>query len=221
MAGRKSRVSTQPHGRCVAGRPCVEHAADKSVPSCKTRDRRDKNDWHWIAPFYSNVSSSRGAPMGRGVDDPEDFDLSKPLHIAQVPMVDGDYDPGGAYWGSGLIYCVWDETEDEDGYEHRLFKRGDIGDAKELFPPGTKFVEHEVITCPACQSEAVHTNDRSSGDMECYDYLPKDEGEEGEDEDDYYGEGRKRHDDKYCDYKWNVLATKRGSRVRKARPSKP
>lgn len=62
------------------------------------------------APFYENVSSKYGAPMGRHSDLPQNFDFSKPLHMRRVPFVDGDYDPGGAYWGGGsALWCVWDD----------------------------------------------------------------------------------------------------------------
>jgi hypothetical protein len=46
--------------------------------------------------LFPDVSSRRGAPMGR----PTIGDVV-PLKVRcqKVPMVDGDYDPGGAYWG--------------------------------------------------------------------------------------------------------------------------
>ena len=63
-------------------------------------------------PFtYTNVSSSRGAPMGRHDELP---DGPAKLHLERVRMVDGDYDPGGAYWGGGYstppLYVAWDEN---------------------------------------------------------------------------------------------------------------
>ena len=55
---------------------------------------------------FSNVSSSRGAPMGR-------TSYGQPTGKAQlfkVNMVDGGYDDGGAYWGSGTpLYCLRSE----------------------------------------------------------------------------------------------------------------
>jgi hypothetical protein len=58
-------------------------------------------------PFQKNVSSQFGAPMGRHSDEiPE----GSQVHIRKVPFVDGDYDPGGAYWGSGdTIWCIWND----------------------------------------------------------------------------------------------------------------
>ena len=49
------------------------------------------------APFYANVSSRFGAPMGRT----SDHNMTGKLTLVRVPPYDGgDYDPGGAYWGS-------------------------------------------------------------------------------------------------------------------------
>lgn len=62
-------------------------------------------------PFEVNVSSKYGAPMGRRSD--QKSELCGRVHLARVPMVDGDYDPGGAYWGGGRgvdpLFCAWDE----------------------------------------------------------------------------------------------------------------
>lgn len=80
------------------------------------------------APFYENVSSKYGAPMGRRSDPPGDFDLMQRLHMRQVPMVDGAYDPGGAYWGGGVLWCVWDD----DGHEH--YSRGSAASVQAKFP---------------------------------------------------------------------------------------
>ena len=61
------------------------------------------------APFEVNVSSKYGAPMGRPSDDPEAF-VGQIVQLRKVPAVDGDYDPGGAYWGSPKdLYCAWND----------------------------------------------------------------------------------------------------------------
>jgi len=61
-------------------------------------------------PFkYTNASSKWGADMGRQDVLP---DGPTRLHLERVPMVDGDYDPGGAYWGgypSNPLYVAWNE----------------------------------------------------------------------------------------------------------------
>ena len=46
-----------------------------------------------------NVSSKRGAPMGRRNTLPTDTTESIKFRMIQLNLVDGDYDKGGAYWG--------------------------------------------------------------------------------------------------------------------------
>jgi hypothetical protein len=66
----------------------------------------------------SDVSSARGAPMGRrdhhahGMDDLE-FELER------VPLVDGGYDVGGAYWGTPDN--LWVARAELDGEELAFF----------------------------------------------------------------------------------------------------
>lgn len=66
------------------------------------------------APYQENVSSIYGAPMGRRSDK-----VSGKLHLRRVPAMDGDYDQGGAYWGSvagnfrdgtAPLWCAWNDT---------------------------------------------------------------------------------------------------------------
>ena len=58
----------------------------------------------------SNVSSRYGAPMGRCNTVPAG-DASILIHLERMPWVDGDYDPGGAYWGrspsAGSMWVAW------------------------------------------------------------------------------------------------------------------
>ncbi len=59
-------------------------------------------------PFESEVYSRYGAPMGRR----SDAGLTGKVRLQRVPYVDGDYDPGGAYWGyvPGLpLWCAWND----------------------------------------------------------------------------------------------------------------
>ena len=59
-------------------------------------------------PFESNVSSPRGAPMGRHSDPLES--LKGKVRLRRVRFVDGDYDKGGAYWGGGMaLWCAWND----------------------------------------------------------------------------------------------------------------
>lgn len=122
------------------------------------------SDWTWIAPFYVSVSSQYGAPMGRGVDTPEEFDLSAPLHVQEVPFGDDAYDPGGAYWGGGEMHCVWDDSG------HAYYSRDSLREIEARFP-GATWVRHTAITCPSCGSESVHTHDRGTGDFECIEFV--------------------------------------------------
>jgi hypothetical protein len=45
------------------------------------------------------VNAGRGAPMGRRDKRPRAY--GGHLVVQQVPLDDGGYDPGGAYWGTG------------------------------------------------------------------------------------------------------------------------
>ncbi|MGO4302210.1 hypothetical protein [Cupriavidus sp. RAF12] len=49
-------------------------------------------------PPLSNVSSPRGAPMGRR-NLRGDAEEGYKFWLRRLDWVDGDYDPGGAYWG--------------------------------------------------------------------------------------------------------------------------
>ena len=68
-----------------------------------------------MLPFKVNVSSKYGAPMGRRSDcKPEE--LCGKVHLRYMPMVDGDYDQGGAYWGGvrgSYMFCAWNEQGTE------------------------------------------------------------------------------------------------------------
>ena len=59
-------------------------------------------------PQLPDVSSARGAPMGR----PTITDgLDEPLRCFRLRFIDGCYDEGGAYWGMPAnVYCA---TNDE------------------------------------------------------------------------------------------------------------
>lgn len=61
-------------------------------------------------PYNVEVSSKHGAPMGRPerVGDP---DYTGRLYVRPVPLYDGDYDKGGAYWGCNSrgerLFCAF------------------------------------------------------------------------------------------------------------------
>jgi hypothetical protein len=82
-----------------------------------------------MALKLENVSSVRGAPMGRQNWLPDDQEEPIRLYLTALKWVDGDYDQGGAYWGnSGLyngtytrIYCA--HGHDSSGSPVRVFVR--------------------------------------------------------------------------------------------------
>ena len=82
-----------------------------------------------------NVSSNRGAPMGRS-DITENPGAS--VHVQRVYFEDGDYDYGGAYWGgSSPLFCAFSDAGD-----FRVFIRADtrpdaLRQVREDFPDST------------------------------------------------------------------------------------
>lgn len=65
----------------------------------------------------TEVSSARGAPMGRR-DTHGDHDAPIQLVVHHLPFVDGDYDAGGAYWGAGVP--LWRAVEPDGDVEFFL-----------------------------------------------------------------------------------------------------
>lgn len=64
------------------------------------------------APILTDVSSPRGAPMGRMNRLPSDEEptaFAERMYLRPLRWVDGDYDEGGAYWGRGSVpgECIW------------------------------------------------------------------------------------------------------------------
>lgn len=97
-------------------------------------------------PFEVNVSSAYGAPMGRRSESLAE--VTGPVHLQRVPAVDGDYDPGGAYWGSvagarngpAPLYCAWGETTDEQVAHYvRALDRESAKAALQVAFPSLKF----------------------------------------------------------------------------------
>lgn len=54
-----------------------------------------------IDKIITKVDTSRGAPMGRYGEGELIDTKGKKVFDCAVPMLDGAYDRGGAYWGSG------------------------------------------------------------------------------------------------------------------------
>jgi hypothetical protein len=73
--------------------------------------------------------------MGRRSDPVEEF--TGPVRLQRVPMVDGDYDKGGAYWGGGTtpLYCAWDDEG------HALYIRAKSLETAKSMLPAWQYVE--------------------------------------------------------------------------------
>lgn len=78
--------------------------------------------------------------MGRASDLPND--TTAELHIRRVPL-DGDYDPGGTYWGGGPgtlpLFCVFGIHDEEECVAY--LRASDYEEAKRKFPNAKWAVE--------------------------------------------------------------------------------
>jgi hypothetical protein len=96
-------------------------------------------------PELSNVSSARGAPMGRQPFG-EVPDQGDRLHLRRLTWVDGGYDMGGAYWGVGQtpeehIFWLYNEDKDFD----RFYRASSNAEAVALFRAEAKCSGHAII----------------------------------------------------------------------------
>lgn len=65
-----------------------------------------------MKPWQRKGCNQFGAQMGRRSDSLALF--TGRVRLARVPIDNGGYDPGGAYWGTGLpLYCAWDDEGNE------------------------------------------------------------------------------------------------------------
>ncbi|MEN7527894.1 hypothetical protein [Cupriavidus sp. DL-D2] len=81
-------------------------------------------------PPLSNVGSRFGAPMGRR-NLHGDPDEAYKFWLRKLDWVDGDYDPGGAYWGrSGGDYIY--RAVSTDGEVEQFVRAKSRADAKTL-----------------------------------------------------------------------------------------
>lgn len=68
-----------------------------------------------------------GSQMGRRNNLPEDRTTAGKLQMERLRMVDGDYDAGGAYWGSGTpLYCAHGDLAEVNA---QVFVRGTTREA--------------------------------------------------------------------------------------------
>ena len=59
-----------------------------------------------ISKIVYKVDTRFGAPMGRPDIGTKPTDPKIKIYKRKVPMIDGIYDKGGAYWGIGKILMV-------------------------------------------------------------------------------------------------------------------
>lgn len=92
-------------------------------------------------PTLTEVGSSRGAPMGRQSELSNELQYPGKFNLAALPMVDGAYDRGGAYWGVGSpqhgymyrAYCLeYDEINECDFLVDWFFRAKSREHAKEI-----------------------------------------------------------------------------------------
>jgi hypothetical protein len=75
--------------------------------------------------FINTVSSKYGAPMGRHTG-PYYIDTSAKVYLRKIPLDNGGYDKGGAYWGLGQP--LWEALDqDKNGF---IFRAGNRDSAK-------------------------------------------------------------------------------------------
>ncbi len=74
--------------------------------------------------YQTKGCSQYGASMGRGSDLPTDVRAT--LTIRKVPLDEGGYDPGGAYWGTPSDLYLVESTEDNRTRYHRAKSVGDV-----------------------------------------------------------------------------------------------
>lgn len=81
----------------------------------------------------SNTNCSRGAPMGRHEQHAYGCE-GIVFELEWVPFIDGDYDAGGAYWGSPAnIYCAVGTLDGEEVATHFLRNINRESAARALF----------------------------------------------------------------------------------------
>lgn len=83
----------------------------------------------FLAP---DANTRRGAPMGRA-DKIGDRGKEYKLYLRKLPLFDGGYDRGGAYWGtpSNLYGYVSSDGESIDGEVYGYLRAGSRQEAKE------------------------------------------------------------------------------------------
>ena len=94
-------------------------------------------------PKLPRVTGKYGAPMGRS-STVVDTDIPVKFYLYRMPMVDYNYDNGGAYWGGGdrIIGWMYHAYGDGPTFRNECFVRAASRakakeEVKELFPNAT------------------------------------------------------------------------------------
>lgn len=119
-----------------------------------------------------DVGSAHGAPMGRR-NEINDAEFAVEFEIERMPWMDGDYDPGGAYWGSGngKEYMFRAEGESADAVESVFIRATSLVDAKAqilaIYPNATFAASADLDSFVAAYTQAAlwsTSNDRYEAD---------------------------------------------------------
>lgn len=94
------------------------HGED-ACPSCMEYAQPYESTLISKLPPLRSAASAYGAPMGRRSDQGDPV-WSHEFVLELLPMVDGDYDVGGAYWGSGNHDIGWMYRAHANGEEEIL-----------------------------------------------------------------------------------------------------
>lgn len=78
--------------------------------------------------FTPDVNCKYGAPMGRSATWSNDTGYTGKMYLQRIPLNNGGYDRGGAYWGIGMPLYAYtsasDTCEEITGYI-RAYDRND------------------------------------------------------------------------------------------------
>lgn len=94
--------------------------------------------------FYNDANKwvFTGSMMGRPNTIHPGDDLDKPFRLWRVPINNGGYDAGGAYWGvPANLYCSWGESKTEQVHCFvRAWSRQEAKRKINTYYPNVKFI---------------------------------------------------------------------------------
>lgn len=124
-----------------------------------------QTDFDPAVTLWPDVSSSRGAPMGRQSDSLANA-AGCQVRLFRIPMVDSCYDPGGAYWGAGdsavgFMFAWYCEESDSRGYFRAADSAAAIRHIAEEAPDSTIAPGVDVDAMAAGYFEALFFTDNA------------------------------------------------------------